>query len=251
MPRACQICNNSQRLAIDREIVQGKSKTLIAREFGVSTDSVGHHAERHLSRQLVAAYGRKSEDWAADLLDHLRDIVFKAAAIFDRSYAKNTSTGDAVALNALREQRGTFELLAKVVAFSQNNAQYNVDMEMQLDLSKLSAEEIAQLEHSLAKAGAGREVLDLLPPLDDIPQPDFSAALEWTPAPPRPGIPPTTVSTPPYAAEQPDPAPTPGLEEPRPKSALPPQHFAEMGEGSREEQRRFVNELRKGGVRRL
>lgn len=45
----------------------------------------------------------------------------------------------------------------------QNNTQYNVDMDVQLDLSKLSPQEIAHLEHYLAKAGAGREVLDLLP----------------------------------------------------------------------------------------
>ena len=50
----------------------------------------------------------------------------------------------------------------------QNNTQYNVDMDVQLDLSKLDTAEIALLENLLGRAGAGREVLDLLPLPDGL-----------------------------------------------------------------------------------
>lgn len=144
MSQVCKVCNHPQRLAIDRELVQGKSYIIIANTYGgVSWQNVRNHKE-HLSRQLVSAYERKSQEWAGDLLDHLRDIVFKAAAIFDRSYAKNTTTGDTVALNALKEQRGTFELLAKVVAYSQAKAveEQQASQVERIDLSDFTAEEL-------------------------------------------------------------------------------------------------------------
>jgi len=137
---------------------------MIANTYGgVSWQNVRNHKE-HLSRQLVQAYEKKSRAWAMELLDHLRDIVFKAAAIFDRSYAKNTTTGDAVALNALKEQRGTFELLAKVVAYSQAKAveEQQADQVERVDLSDFSTAELqVALKLGLKMNG---NVVDLLAP---------------------------------------------------------------------------------------
>ena len=68
---------------------------------------------------------------------------------------------------------------------------------------------------------------------------------------PRPKLPPTTVSKPDYTVEDPDPIPEPGPEpEPEEPRGLPSQHFTEIPEASREERRRFVDELRRGGAGR-
>jgi hypothetical protein len=234
MPQACQVCNHVNRLEIDREIVQGKSKTKIGSDYGVAVHSVNYHAEHHLTRQLVSAYTRKSQEWAMDLLDHLRDVVFKAAAIFDRAYAKNTSTADAVALRALSEQRGVFELLAKVIAFSQTKAMEEQQASQQVgrvDLSDFSVEELHLAFKLGLKIGEadGSPILDLSPELLEEPAPDL-------PGPDNPLHKP--LPRPPRVQEEaievaPVEAPEPVQEEPEPPKGLPPAPSTEISGGER------------------
>jgi hypothetical protein len=173
MSRVCQICNHPKRIDIDRDLVSGKSLTIIANSYGVDWQAVRRHKEGHLSRQLVQAYEKKSEAWAMDLLDHLRDIVNKAEAIFQRNYDKNTTPSDIVALNALREQRGTFELLAKIIAYSQTKAMEQQVQERQakeIDLSDFSKDELLVM-YKLGLKQGDEDELDILPEIDITPQP--------------------------------------------------------------------------------
>jgi len=193
MARVCQICDNPKRLAIDRDLVSGKSCQKIAIEFGVDAQALGRHRDNHLSRQLTQCYERKSEAWAMDLLDHLRDIVNKAEAIFDRNYAKDTTASDIVALNALREQRGTFELLARIVAYSQTKAMEQQVQERkakEIDLSDFSKDELLVMYKLGLKQGDDDE-MDILPitPVQPILQPIVTAPIKRSPLPP-PNIPP-------------------------------------------------------------
>lgn len=196
MAMTCTICNHNNRLEIDREIVQGKSLQMIAKEFGVDWQAVRRHKEGHLSRQLVGAYERKSEQWAMDLLDHLRDIVDKAELIFKRNFAKDTTTSDIVALNALREQRGTFELLAKIVAYSQTKAleqQVEERKAKAIDLSDFSKEELLVMYKLGLKQGNDDE-MDILPEIDIIPdkpiiQPIVTVPTQRSAPPPPPSTP--------------------------------------------------------------
>jgi len=188
MPRVCIICNHPNRLDIDRLLVQGHGYQKIANIYGVSWQSVRNHAQGHLSRQLVQAYEKKSEAWAMDLLDHLRDIVNKAEAIFQRNYDKNTTTSDIVALNALREQRGTFELLAKIVAYSQTKAMEQQVQERQakeIDLSDFSKDELLVLYKLGLKQGDDDE-LDILPETPEQPalKPCQTVPIKRSPLPP-------------------------------------------------------------------
>lgn len=114
MAQTCRTCNHSRRLEIDRALVQGRSKASIAREFGVSTSSLAHHEREHLSRQLVQAWDKKALAESTDLLATIDRILGRAEKIFERNYDRATLAGDEVALKALREQRGTIELLAKI-----------------------------------------------------------------------------------------------------------------------------------------
>ena len=217
MAMTCKVCNHPQRLDIDRELVSGKSLTMIANTYGVDWQAVRRHKEGHLSRQLVQVYEKKSEAWAMDLLDHLRSIVDKAETIFDRNFAKDTVQSDIVALNALREQRGTFELLAKIVAYSQTKAMEQQVQERQasnINLKDFSKEELLTLyKLGIMKQGDDLELddLDILPeivktPIQPIIHPCLTLPIKRSPLPP------------PLITPIPEPAPT----EPDKPRRLPP-----------------------------
>ena len=114
MSQVCRICNHTDRLGIDRELAQGKSKAAISRQYGVTTDSLSNHEATHLSRQLTQAYEKKELAESMDLLARIEDILSKAKQIFDRNYKLGK---DGLALKALGEQRSTIELLAKIASF--------------------------------------------------------------------------------------------------------------------------------------
>ena len=114
MTMVCKICSDSNRLAVDREIVAGGNLSKIAKEYNVPYGSLYNHAQEHLSRQLVGAYEKKSLVESMDLLAMIEGILEKAGQIFDRNFEKKR---DALALKALSEQRSTIELLAKIASF--------------------------------------------------------------------------------------------------------------------------------------
>ena len=111
MARSCRICNHPKRLEIDKELVTGKSKTEIARNFDVPYHSLEYHEKSHLSRQLAQAMNKKQGIEGLNLLEQLEEIITKAKQIFDRNYANGK---DDIALRALAEQRGTLDLLCRI-----------------------------------------------------------------------------------------------------------------------------------------
>lgn len=111
MPQACTICNHDKRLEIDREIVRGISISRIAREYDVSWDSVKYHADNHLSRQLIKSQEMKEAAINGNLLNEMEDLLKRSKHILrraEREGALNT------ALGAIRETRGTLELMSKI-----------------------------------------------------------------------------------------------------------------------------------------
>ena len=114
MPMSCKICNHSDRLSIDREIVQGKNRSAIARKYGLTHDNIDYHAKNHITRQLATAMQRKETAESFDLLDKIETILSRTERIFKRNYDKEK---DGLALKALSESRSTIELLAKIAAY--------------------------------------------------------------------------------------------------------------------------------------
>jgi transposase-like protein len=111
MSQACSICNHDKRLEIDREIVRGISISRIAREYDVSWDSVRYHADNHLSRQLIKSQEMKEAAINGNLLNEMEDLLKRSKHILrraEREGALNT------ALGAIRETRGTLELMSKI-----------------------------------------------------------------------------------------------------------------------------------------
>jgi hypothetical protein len=130
MPNICTICNHPKRLQIDRDIIQGKSHTVIARKYGLSSsEMVSRHATSHLSKQLITAWEAKELDEGMDLLSRIDQLLKRCEKIFRRNYSAGK---DGMALKALGEQRQTFQLL--------------LNISTQLHQAKIAELEIAQRE---------------------------------------------------------------------------------------------------------
>jgi transposase-like protein len=113
MTQVCQVCNHAKRLEIDRQLVQGKSHASISREYGVSSDSIRNHANSHLSRQLVKSHEMKQAIESAGLVTEIEDLLKRSKHILRRAERDGKLS---VALGAIRETRGTLELMAKICA---------------------------------------------------------------------------------------------------------------------------------------
>jgi len=113
MAQICQVCNHPKRLEIDRQLVQGISHTRISREYDVSINSVMRHAENHLSRQLVKSMEMKQAMQNAGLVNEIESLLNKSKSILNKAEADGKLN---LALNAIRETRGTLELMAKICA---------------------------------------------------------------------------------------------------------------------------------------
>ncbi len=111
MPQRCKVCDNPERLNIDRAIISGKSLKEISREFNIGYDSLYRHSQDHLSRQLSKAYELKQMGENNELLEKIESIISRAEDIFRRNYEANK---DLTALKSLAEIRSTIELLHKI-----------------------------------------------------------------------------------------------------------------------------------------
>lgn len=242
MSRVCQVCNNSQRLDIDRELVQGKIISKLALEYKVPAHSLRYHQEHHLSRQLVQCRERKDILENILNLERLERAMVKVESILDRNYE---SGQDMIALAANRELRGVFETLARIsdallevkrLEFEQTQA------EKKIDVSDFTKEEL-QLALKLGIKMNG-DMVDLLAPsgealcFDNVVNTESEEAPEFqdrnfnpkvsiSPIPRVPPPPPTfktapkTVSNADYADEPAEPGESPGPEQ-EPTKTLPP-----------------------------
>ena len=229
MSRSCEVCNHNKRLEIDREIVAGKSILGIARNFGVSANSVTYHKENHLSRQLTQAWGKRNGIEAMGLLADIESIVGKARLIFDRNFEAGK---DLTALKALDSERATFGLLVEIARLYHetrlaelHQVREEEDLEAQArtqeGLKRLTFEELEIFYYLRQKMTGEMEGVEV-PAV-------FKAATSPPPVPRQPLPPPrlktacTTAPKPDYTVEEPDPGPTPGLEpEQEPEPELPP-----------------------------
>lgn len=246
MPQSCRICNHPERLQIDREIIDGKSKSGIASRHGVPAHSVSYHAENHLSRQLTQAYEKRSLAESADLMGRIDKIIDRAEQIFSRNYERDTATGDLTALKALGEQRCTIELLAKISAYlhearllelqsNRDHLQQEREAEYSEQLKRLTLEELDVLQYLQAKM-EGEEIEEwLVPDMFKAPIPVPRQAQPPLP-PPRPPAP-VVADTPKPEREEAaleDPAPEePEQEKPRGLPLAPSREIPGGGRGMR------------------
>jgi hypothetical protein len=112
----CDICEHTQRLDIEMDLVSGKSHYRISKEYRVNPRALLWHM-KHLPRRLVQAQAKQVLVERMDLLGRIEQSIARAEKIFQRNYEKNTTAGDHAALQALREERSYLELVGTSYAF--------------------------------------------------------------------------------------------------------------------------------------
>lgn len=132
MPQVCHCCTNSQRLLIDRQLVEGVSIAQVSRSFGIPYNSVFNH-KSHISRQLTQVLARQETIHNFNLLEKIDQIILRAEDLFQRNYDKGR---DGLALKALAESRNTVELLAKI------SFQLEQTRQAELELARIQSGEV-------------------------------------------------------------------------------------------------------------
>ncbi|MFZ5451847.1 MAG: hypothetical protein ACOZF2_08280 [Thermodesulfobacteriota bacterium] len=197
-----------------------------------------------MSRQLTQAWERKGLAENMDLLARIDKIIDRAEKIFSRNYAKESVSGDTLALKALGEQRSTIELLAKISAYlhqarllelenSQDRFQEEREAEHKERLKKLSFEELLVMSYIQTKMMGG-EIPDHLAHVAEM-----FKGLATAPAPPlpKPKLPPATPYSGLGGVAEPDPIPSPTPEPepvdmPEKPKGLPPAPTGKILEAS-------------------
>jgi hypothetical protein len=111
--RICKICNldEKDRKEVDRQLVQGKSKSIIARTYNVPVDSLNYHKAHHLTPRLVAAVESWEVRESKNILSELSQLMEETREILQEARAKEHN---GLALKAIQQIRGNLSLLAAI-----------------------------------------------------------------------------------------------------------------------------------------
>jgi hypothetical protein len=157
----CKCCTHSKRLDIDRAIVAGASQASIAREFGVSPDSVRRHRETCVSRQMLKAHEMKELVHSKSLADQLQWNINKARDILELAEKKEHL---GTALRAIGELRCTYELMIRVAAYLQETQRVDQQQafeERKQKIGRLSEDELILFSLLNKKIAGGDVVIEL------------------------------------------------------------------------------------------
>lgn len=114
MPRACEVCTNPNREAINAALVERRGTMAgIARANGLSEDSVARHAKAHIPKALAVAATAREEAQAGSLLERVRAAEEHARRLAFRAEADGDVRGAVAGLRVLLD---ALELLGKVAA---------------------------------------------------------------------------------------------------------------------------------------
>jgi hypothetical protein len=111
MGMACSICNHSNKLEIDKMIVQGIAHLRIAKIYNLTDTAVRNHALNHMSRQILKSAEIRQRINANELFSEIETCLAEAKNIFFE--AKETKK-HSLQLQALREIRSTIEFLTRL-----------------------------------------------------------------------------------------------------------------------------------------
>lgn len=120
MANKCKICNDPDKLRIEKAYLNGTSLRNISGQTGHSKSALHRHFSDHIPGQLVNVSKEKQIAESADLLSELEVLRSEMKDIFDRNKGKD----DKIAISALNSQTKLYDLLSKVVIELQRQRQY-------------------------------------------------------------------------------------------------------------------------------
>jgi len=125
MARVCTICDHPERDSIDACLTCGESMRAIAARFGVGSESVRRHRNRHLSAALAGMMTQGQIDRRASLLDRVENLIERAETLYNAASEEGKA---AQALAVLKELRGLLELLGKATGELDTRPQVTVNL---------------------------------------------------------------------------------------------------------------------------
>src|SRR5262245_12685770 len=123
MPRACTVCASPEREEIDRDLVASVPFRHTATRYGVSTGALQRHRRDHLPAHLARAKEAGEATSASAILAEVHSLYGNALAILGQAERERDGR---LALAAIREVRGTLELLARLLGELDERPQVNV-----------------------------------------------------------------------------------------------------------------------------
>ena len=107
----CTVCRSEARNTVDEALVAGTPHRSVAEQHGLSASAVFRHQQSHLPAAIVRAHEVSEVAHGDGLLAQIRNLQSDALGIL----GKAEKAGDLrTALMAVREVRGTLELVGKV-----------------------------------------------------------------------------------------------------------------------------------------
>jgi hypothetical protein len=151
MPRPCEICCHPKRLQIDRGLVQGKNMTEMSRVYGVNYNSLWHHKENHLSRQLMKSEEIRQMSMAETVAADVSGIYRRLNELLDGAQEKN-NTQHFLQICAEIRQYSEFlvRLSATFQAMADREKQNQPSDGVLIDLSGISDEVLLELIKKLS-----------------------------------------------------------------------------------------------------
>jgi hypothetical protein len=112
MPRSCPICDHEDLNEINAALASSERIRTIAERWSVRKTALMRHRNEHLPFSAIEAKEAEAEEDAPadDLLDQVRDLQERALATLEE--AEEVEELNA-ALQAIREAKGTLELMTK------------------------------------------------------------------------------------------------------------------------------------------
>src|SRR5262245_13273628 len=123
MSRPCTVCTHPQRDDVDSALVARVPFRHIAAQYAISTGALQRHRRDHLPTHLARSQEARELASADAILAEVRGLHGKALGIL----AEAERVGDGrLALTAIREARGTLELLARLIGELDERPRVNV-----------------------------------------------------------------------------------------------------------------------------
>jgi hypothetical protein len=132
--RVCLTCTHSQRLTIEKMMLQGHSLASIRRQFpDLSEDSLSNHRMNHLSKRLVTMTKNREAAEGLDLRREIEDLIGRVKGVLD--FTENHKQ-HVVFLKAAGELRGNFELLLKIAVALNEAEQSSIKAKAEAEAAK-------------------------------------------------------------------------------------------------------------------
>lgn len=147
--KKCTICQNSNVLNINSELLKGTNLQALTRQFNVSYHALWRHKKNCLPKYLVKSAEVKQSISNFDILDSLNHLIGQTQAILKTSQLKGSS---GTSLNAIKELKSLYQLISDIF------------IQMQKAREQESFMNRDQIEHELKQAANDdfREKLKIL-----------------------------------------------------------------------------------------